>query len=52
MEELTGEGVQFTQPESQPFREVLAEKGFYAEWKGKLGEEAWAALEASAGKLG
>ncbi len=52
MDQLKGEGVEFTTPDAQPFRDVLAEKGFYKEWKEKLGEEAWAALEAAAGKLG
>ena len=29
-----------------------AKAGFYAEWKGKYGDEAWAILEKSVGKLG
>ena len=51
-QQLTDEGVAFTQPDPQPFRDVLAKSGFYGEWKGKLGDEAWSALEASVGKLG
>ena len=35
-----------------PFRDKLKQAGFYSEWKGKYGDEAWALLESSAGKLG
>ena len=34
-----------------PFREKLRSAGFYSEWKGKYGEQAWALLEKSVGKL-
>ena len=34
-----------------PFRDKLRAAGFYTEWKGKYGEEAWAILEKSVGKL-
>jgi hypothetical protein len=30
----------------------LKKAGFYAEWKAKYGEEAWALLEKAAGALG
>jgi len=32
-------------------RDKLRSAGFYTEWKGKYGEEAWAILEKSVGKL-
>ncbi|HMH59801.1 MAG TPA: TRAP transporter substrate-binding protein, partial [Bradyrhizobium sp.] len=50
-QELAGKGLTFNQPEVAPFREKLRSAGFYAEWKGKYGDEAWALLEKSAGKL-
>ena len=34
-----------SQPDLAPFREKLRSAGFYSEWKGKYGEEAWAILE-------
>ena len=34
-----------------PVVSALQQAGFYAEWKGKFGDEAWSALEASTGKL-
>src|SRR5471032_2154675 len=49
--ELEGKGLVFNQPEVGPFREKLRSAGFYAEWKGKYGDEAWALLEKSVGKL-
>ncbi len=50
-QELAGKGLVFNQPEIAPFREKLRSAGFYAEWKGKYGDEAWALLEKSVGKL-
>lgn len=50
-EELTAKGLLFNQPSVAPFREKLRSAGFYAEWKGKYGEQAWALLEKSVGKL-
>jgi tripartite ATP-independent transporter DctP family solute receptor len=50
-EELAGKGLLFNQPDLVPFREKLRSAGFYSEWKGKYGEEAWAILEKSVGKL-
>ena len=50
-EELTAKGLTFNQPDVAPFREKLRSAGFYSEWKGKYGEEAWAILEKSVGKL-
>jgi TRAP-type transport system periplasmic protein len=50
-EELTSKGLIFNQPDVAPFREKLRSAGFYSEWKSKYGEEAWAILEKSVGKL-
>lgn len=44
-EELIKQGMTFTDPDKAAFRAKLAEAGFYGEWKGKFGEEAWAILE-------
>ncbi len=50
-QELAAKGMVFNQPDAAPFRDKLRKAGFYAEWKGKYGEEAWAILEGSVGKL-
>jgi len=50
--ELADKGMAFNQPKTDSFREQLRKAGFYAEWKGKFGDEAWALLERSVGKLG
>jgi tripartite ATP-independent transporter DctP family solute receptor len=50
-EDLAGKGLTFNQPEVTAFRDKLRSAGFYAEWKGKYGDEAWALLEKSVGKL-
>ena len=51
MEELKGKGLIFNQPQVAPFRQKLRDAKFYAEWKGKYGEQAWELLEKSVGKL-
>jgi tripartite ATP-independent transporter DctP family solute receptor len=50
-QDLAGKGLAFNKPDAVPFREKLRSAGFYSEWKGKYGEEAWALLEKSVGKL-
>ncbi len=50
-EELTGKGLVFNQPNVAPFRDKLRAAGFYSEWKGKYGDQAWELLEKSVGKL-
>jgi TRAP-type transport system periplasmic protein len=50
-QDLTAKGLTFNQPDVTPFREKLRAAGFYSEWKGKYGEEAWAILEKAVGKL-
>lgn len=50
-QELTKQGLVFNQPDTAPFREALRKAGFYAQWKGRFGDEAWNILEQSTGKL-
>src|SRR3954468_8524517 len=50
-QDLAGKGLVFNQPTVAPFREKLRSAGFYSEWKGKYGEQAWELLEQSVGKL-
>lgn len=50
--ELEGKGLVFNELQIAPFRDKLKSAGFYAEWKGKYGDEAWAILESATGKLG
>jgi TRAP-type transport system periplasmic protein len=49
--ELAAKGMQFNQPDTAAFRDHLRKAGFYGEWKGKYGAEAWAILERAVGKL-
>ena len=48
---LTKAGIVFHRPNTAPFRDQLRSAGFYKEWKGKFGDEAWAKLEKYAGPL-
>jgi tripartite ATP-independent transporter DctP family solute receptor len=49
--ELKTKGLTFNTVDKKPFQEALRNAGFYAEWKGKFGDEAWAILEKYAGGL-
>lgn len=49
--DLAAKGMVFNTTEADSFREQLRKAGFYAEWKKKFGDEAWALLEASVGKV-
>jgi tripartite ATP-independent transporter DctP family solute receptor len=49
--ELKGKGLQFNTVDADAFRGALKKAGFYAEWKKKYGNEAWAVLEKYTGKL-
>ena len=49
--ELADKGMAFNQPNTDSFRDKLRTGGFYAEWKGKYGDDAWAILEKAVGKL-
>jgi tripartite ATP-independent transporter DctP family solute receptor len=48
---LADKGLVFNQPKVDSFREQLRKAGFYSEWKGRFGDEAWAILERAVGKL-
>ena len=48
---LEERGMVFNSPDPEPFRETLRTSGYYQEWKGKFGDEAWALLEKYSGKL-
>ena len=50
-QDLAAKGLVFNRPDPAPFRDKLRAAGFYTEWKGKYGDEAWSLLERSAGKL-
>ena len=49
--DLTSKGLTFNKPAPDSFRARLREAGFYSEWKGRFGEEAWGLLETAVGKL-
>ncbi len=49
--ELQDKGLVFNQAKSETFRDKLRKAGFYQEWKGKYGNDAWALLEKYSGKL-
>ena len=49
--QLKAKGLTFNTPDSKTFRDALSKAGFYAEWRGKFGDEAMAKLEKYSGKL-
>jgi tripartite ATP-independent transporter DctP family solute receptor len=50
-DDLAAKGLVFNAAPAEPFREVLRKAGFYEGWKRKFGEEAFAILERSVGRL-
>ena len=50
-EDLKGKGLSFVEVDKPAFRNALKTAGFYAEWKKKYGEQAWAILESEVGTL-
>ena len=50
-QDLSAKGLVFNRPDPAPFRDKLHSAGFYTEWQGKYGPEAWGLLEKSVGKL-
>jgi len=48
---LKGKGLQFVDTDATAFRGALKKAGFYEEWKGKFGAEAWGTLEKAVGNL-
>jgi len=51
-DQLKKAGLAFNYPEKKPFRDTLEANGFYADWKKKYGDAAWAILEKYSGNLG
>jgi tripartite ATP-independent transporter DctP family solute receptor len=49
--DLQGKGLAINRPAPETFRAKLRESGFYGEWKGRFGDEAWGLLEQTVGKL-
>jgi tripartite ATP-independent transporter DctP family solute receptor len=49
--DLSAKGMVFNKTNPDGFRAKLRDAGFYAEWKGRFGAEAWGLLEQSVGKL-
>jgi tripartite ATP-independent transporter DctP family solute receptor len=49
--ELKDKGLQFNEVDPALFRAKLQKAGFFNEWKGKFGDDAWAILEKYAGKI-
>jgi tripartite ATP-independent transporter DctP family solute receptor len=48
---LQRRGMQINDCDSALFRDALKSAGFYKEWKGKYGDEAWAVLEGAVGSV-
>ena len=49
--DIEGKGIEFKTVDKEPFRQKLRQAGFFKEWKGKYGEEAWSVLEKFTGKI-
>lgn len=49
--ELKAKGMTFNDTTPDSFRAQLRSAGFYATWRGKIGEEPWVLLEKYVGKL-
>ena len=49
--DLEAKGLAINRPAADSFRAKLRDSGFYSEWKGRFGAEAWGLLEQSVGKL-
>jgi tripartite ATP-independent transporter DctP family solute receptor len=48
---LASAGMQFNDADPAPFRNQLRAAGFYKDWRGKYGEDAWKILEGAVGAL-
>ena len=49
--QLKDKGLTFNTVNKKPFQDALKAAGFYAEWRGKFGEDAWKVLERYSGAL-
>ncbi len=50
-EALKKKGMTVNTADPAPFQEALRKAGFYAEWKGRFGDESWSLLEKATGRL-
>ena len=48
---LEKRGLAFNEVDTAAFRDTLKSAGFYKEWRGKYGEEAWGVLESAVGAV-
>lgn len=48
---LQAKGMVFNDCDADSFRKALRDANFYADWKAKLGDEAWGLLEKAVGKI-
>jgi tripartite ATP-independent transporter DctP family solute receptor len=48
---LTAKGLTFVDTNAADFRAALKSAGFYSDWRGKFGAQAWSTLEAAVGTL-
>lgn len=48
---LRAKGLQFNDAPAEAFRQQLAQKGFYTQWRERFGNDAWAALEKYSGRM-
>jgi TRAP-type C4-dicarboxylate transport system substrate-binding protein len=48
---LTANGMVFNDVDPAQFRDALRKSGFYTEWQGKFGVQAWSTLESTVGTL-
>jgi TRAP-type transport system periplasmic protein len=51
-DDLKSKGLEFFKVKNEDFRAKLVSTGFYTEWQKRFGDEAWALLESTTGKLG
>jgi TRAP-type C4-dicarboxylate transport system substrate-binding protein len=49
--DLQKKGLTINRPAPDTFRAALRQANFYAQWKGRFGNEAWSLLESYTGKL-
>ncbi|MDF2998900.1 MAG: transporter substrate-binding protein [Xanthobacteraceae bacterium] len=49
--QLTAKGLAFNETQPESFQAKLREAGFYQEWQGRFGNEAWSVLEGTVGRL-
>jgi TRAP-type C4-dicarboxylate transport system substrate-binding protein len=48
---LKQKGMTVNTTDPAPFQDALRKAGFYADWKGRFGDESWSLLEKAVGRL-